>query len=178
MPMHEETIVFGGGCFWCTEAVFAMLRGVSSVLPGYAGGHTENPTYNQVCTGTTGHAEVVQIMYDPERIAFEELLRVYFATHDPTTIDRQGNDIGPQYRSVIFYTTERQKEKAQHYITALNKSVSQKIVTVVEPLKAFYPAEDYHQKYFEHHPDAAYCQLTVTPKVEKVQYAFGNLLRK
>ena len=173
-----ETIVFGGGCFWCTEAVFSMLKGVVSVLPGYAGGHVEHPTYDQVSTGNTGHVEVIRIEYDPDRIAFEELLRVFFETHDPTSSNRQGNDVGPQYRSAVFYTQERQKEKARHYIDVLNKSAPKKIVTTVEPLEKFYRAEEYHQKYFEHHPEATYCQLVIAPKVEKVEQKFGHLLKQ
>ena len=176
-----------------------MLKGVKTVEPGYSGGHVDNPTYDQVSSGKSGHAEVIKIEYDPEQVAFEELLRVFFATHDPTTINRQGNDVGSQYRSVIFYTTERQKEKAEHYIETLNaaarsrlssdqssqgntfphrKSTSQKIVTTVEPFMKFYPAEDYHQKYFENHPDATYCQLIIAPKVEKVEKKFRHLLKE
>lgn len=153
-----------------------MLKGVESVEPGYAGGHSKNPTYEQVSGGTSGHAEVIKIVYDPNAISFEELLRVFFATHDPTSINRQGNDVGPQYRSVIFYTTERQREKAQHYIDVLNKSANPRIVTTVEKIEKFYLAEEYHQKYFEYHPDAAYCQLVIEPKVEKVQQKFSHLL--
>ncbi|MEK7109111.1 MAG: peptide-methionine (S)-S-oxide reductase MsrA [Patescibacteria group bacterium] len=174
----QETIVFGGGCFWCTEAVFAMLKGVKSVEPGYTGGKSANPTYEQVSKGDTGHVEVAKIVFDLDELSFEELLQVFFSTHDATQVNGQGNDIGAQYRSVIFYTTERQREKAQHYIDVLNKSAAVKrIVTTVEPLKEFYPAEDYHKKYYESHKDAGYCQLIIVPKVEKVQNKFKSLLK-
>jgi peptide-methionine (S)-S-oxide reductase len=159
--MQTETIVFGGGCFWCTEAVFKMLKGVQSVEPAYA-----------------DTVEVVKIEYDPDEISFEELLRVFFATHDATTLNRQGNDVGPQYRSAIFYTTERQKEKSEHYIKVLNKSaVAGNIVTEVAPLANYFPAEDYHKNYFENHKDAPYCQLVIAPKVEKIEGKFSHLLK-
>lgn len=173
-----ETIVFGGGCFWCTEAVFLMLKGVVSVEPGYAGGHVDNPTYEQVCGGETGHIEVIKIVYQPDKIAFEELLRVFFGSHDPTTPNRQGNDVGPQYNSAIFYTTDRQKEKAEHYISVLNKAGFVKpIVTQVRPLDHFWPAEDYHKNYYERNKSAGYCQLVIAPKVEKVQSSYKDLLK-
>jgi peptide-methionine (S)-S-oxide reductase len=175
----KETIVFGGGCFWCTEAVFTMLKGVISVEPGYAGGTVKNPTYEQVSAGNTGHAEVIKIVYDPDQISFPELLQVFFGSHDPTTINRQGNDVGPQYRSAVFYTTERQKEQAEFYIMHLNMVPNvQKVVTTVEPLgDTYYPAEDYHKNYFENHKDAPYCQLIIEPKVEKVEKKFKMLLK-
>ena len=177
--MKSEVAVFGGGCFWCTEAVFAMLKGVVKAEPGYVGGHVANPTYEQVTAGNTGHVEVARIEFDPDQLAFEELLRVFFATHDPTTQNRQGNDVGPQYRSVIFYTTERQKEKAEHYIKVLNETAYKEkaIVTTVEPFAVFYPAEDYHKKYYETHKDAPYCELIIAPKVEKVEEKFPHLLK-
>ena len=176
--MDTETVVFGGGCFWCTEAVFTMLKGIVSVEPGYAGGTVPNPTYEQVSNGDTGHIEVIQIVYHPDQLAFEELLRVFFATHDPTTYNRQGNDVGPQYASAIFYTTEQQKKKSEHYIAVLNNTGSVKpIVTVVKSLEVFYPAEDYHKKYFESHPDVTYCQVVIAPKVEKVEEKFKHLLK-
>lgn len=176
--MGHETIVLGGGCFWCTEAVFKMLKGVESVEPGYAGGHVLNPTYTQVSTGETGHAEVIKIVYDPDVLSFEELLQVFFSSHDATTLNRQGNDVGPQYRSAIFYTTERQREKSQHYIDVLNKSASVKpIVTEVTALTNYFPAEDYHKNYFERNQGAGYCQLVIAPKVEKVGEKFKNLLK-
>ncbi len=176
--VDNETIVFGGGCFWCTEAVFTMLKGVKSVESGYAGGHVENPTYEQVSGGKTGHIEVIKIVYNPDEIAFEELLRVFFSTHDATTIDRQGNDVGPQYNSAIFYTTPRQQEKAEHYIGVINNAGHvQPIVTKVRPLEKFYPAEDYHKNYYERNKSAGYCQLVIDPKVEKVQKKFKDLLK-
>lgn len=168
----NETIVFGGGCFWCTEAVFKMLRGVISVEPGYAGGTAQNPTYEDVCGGKTGHAEVVKIEYNPEEADFRDLLAVFFGSHDPTTKDRQGNDIGTQYRSVIFYTTPEQKEATEKFIKNIDG-----IVTTVEPLNKFYPAENYHKDYFKNNPSAAYCQLIINPKLQKVQGKFKKLLK-
>jgi peptide-methionine (S)-S-oxide reductase len=179
--VDTETIVLGGGCFWCTEAVFTMLKGVVSVEPGYAGGDIENPTYEQVSSGKTGHVEVIEIKYHPDELAFEEILRVFFSTHDATQLNRQGNDVGPQYASVIFYTTQRQKEKSEHYIEVLNKSAqsngAKPIVTRVEPLKKFYFAENYHKDYFENHKGTQYCELVIEPKVEKVQEKFKHLLK-
>ncbi len=173
-----ETVAFGGGCFWCTEAVFLMIKGVKAVEPGYAGGHVMHPTYEQVCTGTTGHIEVIKIEFNPDEIAFEELLRVFFASHDPTTPNRQGNDVGPQYHSAIFYTTPRQKEKAEHYISVLNKGGFVKpIVTDVRPFENYFPAEDYHKNYYERNKGAGYCQLVIAPKVEKVETKFKDLLK-
>ena len=172
-----ESIVLGGGCFWCTEAVFSILKGISGVEPGYAGGHVENPTYEQVSTGETGHIEVIKIDYDLDQIAFEEILQVFFETHDPTTANRQGNDVGPQYHSAIFYTTDRQKEKAEHYVKMIAGKYTKPIITTIAPLKNFYKAEDYHQKYFENHKDAGYCQVVIEPKVQKVQEKFKNLLK-
>lgn len=184
--VDNETIVFGGGCFWCTEAVFQMLKGVKSVEPGYAGPSASSGqavTYEYVSTGKTPYIEVIKIVYNPDEIAFEELLRVFFATHDATTIDRQGNDVGPQYNSAIFYTTPRQQEKAQHYIDVINKAGHvQPIVTKVRPLGSppaggFYPAEDYHKNYYERNKSAGYCQLIIAPKVEKVEQKFKALLK-
>ncbi len=175
--MQQETIVLGGGCFWCTEAVFSMLKGISSVEPGYAGGTVTNPTYEQVSMGNTGHIEVIKIDYDLDQIAFEEILQVFFETHDPTTPNRQGNDVGPQYHSAIFYTTDRQKEKAEHYVKMIALKYTKPIITTIAPLKTFYKAEDYHQKYYENHKDAGYCQVVIDPKVEKVQEKFKNLLK-
>jgi len=176
----QETIVFGGGCFWCTEAIFLMLKGVVSVEPGYAGPKYKTdagPSYAEVCTGTTPYVESAKVVYNPDLIAYEELLQVFFGSHDPTTPNRQGNDVGPQYRSVIFYTTPRQKEKAEHYIHLIAGGYTKPIVTTVEPLEQFYLAEDYHRQYYEHHKDAGYCQLVIAPKIEKVQEKFGNLLK-
>ena len=174
-----EVAVFGGGCFWCTEAVFKMLRGVSSVLPGYAGGTTDNPTYEEVSTGGTGHAEVVQIIYDPTDVSYRTLLTIFFASHDPTTVNRQGPDIGTQYRSIIFYTTPRQKEESEAFIKEMDTSsiLGAPIVTDVEPLTKFYEAEDYHKNYFAKNPRAPYCELVVNPKLEKVQKQFTELLQ-
>lgn len=175
----NEVAVFGGGCFWCTEAVFKSLKGVVSVLPGYAGGKTQNPTYDQVCGGLTGHAEVIRVEYDPALVTFPTLLTVFFATHDPTTLNRQGNDIGTQYRSIILYTTRAQKEEAERFIKEVDESTKQgsRVVTEVEPLGTFYQAESYHKDYFTRNPDQAYCNLIITPKVEKVQREFAELLK-
>ncbi|MEX2008454.1 MAG: peptide-methionine (S)-S-oxide reductase MsrA [Candidatus Spechtbacterales bacterium] len=174
-----ETAVFGGGCFWCTEAVFKMLEGVSSVEPGYAGGHVENPTYEQVCSGATGYAEVIKIEYDPAHVGYQDLLTVFFASHDPTSLNRQGNDVGTQYRSVLFYTTPQQKKAAEEFIAKLNASSNEgkAIVTHVEPLMNFYPAEDYHKNYYEKNKNAGYCQVIINPKLEKVQKEFAELLK-
>ncbi len=174
-----ETIVFGGGCFWCTEAVFTMLKGVVSVEPGYAGGTTPSPTYESVCTGKTGHAEVIKIVYDPSVIRLEDLFTVFFATHDSSTLNRQGNDVGTEYRSAIFYTTPAQKVAAEKFIAEIDTSTTEggKVVTEVTPLDTFYPAEEYHKNYFEKNPDRAYCQIVVNPKVEKVQAKFAELLK-
>ncbi|HTY40179.1 MAG TPA: peptide-methionine (S)-S-oxide reductase MsrA [Candidatus Paceibacterota bacterium] len=171
-----ESAVFGGGCFWCTEAVFEMLRGVVSVRSGYAGGKIANPTYEMVSSGTTGHAEVVRIEFDPKQIAYDDLLTVFFATHDPTTRNRQGNDIGPQYRSVIFYTTDAQKAAAEKFIAKLNGS-GPPVVTEVEPLTEFYEAENYHRAYYQNNTDAPYCQVVINPKIEKVKKRFHELLK-
>lgn len=176
--MNTETIVLGGGCFWCTEAVFTMLKGVESVEPGYAGPtRATTPTYEEVSTGTTPYIEAIQVVYDLDNIAFEEILQVFFETHDPTTPNRQGNDVGPQYHSAIFYTTPRQKEKSEHYIKTIALKYNKPIVTTVAPLDVFYKAEDYHKKYYENHKDAGYCQVIIDPKVEKVQEKFKNLLK-
>lgn len=176
--MDTEEIVFGNGCFWCTEAVFQVIKGVKSVEPGYSGGTTANPTYEQVSGGKTGHAEVIKVVYNPDVVSFEEILQVFFASHDPTSLNRQGNDVGPQYRSVIFYANARQKEKAEHYIMVLNKMNGVKpIVTAVEPLRKFYPAEEYHKKYYEAHKDAPYCELIIEPKIERIEARFKNLLK-
>lgn len=175
----NEIAVFGGGCFWCTEAVFKMMRGVTSVLPGYAGGATPNPTYEQVSQGNTGHAEVVRIEYDLAQVSYKSLLTVFFGSHDPTTKDRQGADIGTQYRSVIFSTTPEQRAEAEAFIQSMNDSNSAgaPVVTEVEPLDTFYEAEDYHQNYYANHENAGYCQVVINPKLEKVQKEFGELLQ-
>ena len=175
----KEIAVFGGGCFWCTEAVFKMLKGVSSVLPGYAGGTTKNPTYDEVSGGNTGHAECIQIEYDPKEVKYQDLLTVFLGSHDPTTLNRQGNDIGTQYRSVIFYTTPEQKESADSFIKDLNDSSKEgkPAITEVFPLDTFYVAENYHKDYYERNKDAGYCQLVINPKLEKVQHNFAQLLK-
>lgn len=177
--MKKEIAVFGGGCFWCTEAIFKMMRGVYSVAPGYAGGTTENPTYEQVSSGTTGHAECVRIEYDPEQVKYRDLLTVFFGSHDPTTVNRQGPDTGTQYRSVIFTTTPEQKAEAEAVIAEINASATRgaPIVTDVEPLTAFYEAENYHHDYFANHKEASYCQLVINPKLEKVRQKFAALLQ-
>ena len=184
MPFKEnitakEVAVFGGGCFWCTEAVFKMLRGVSSVEPGYAGGQTEQPTYEEVSTGKTGYAEVIRVEYDPSTIEYRDLMTVFFGSHDPTTLNRQGSDVGTQYRSVIFYSNPKQQKQAMAFIAELNATNidGAKVVTEVVPLTKYYPAESYHQDYFTNHKEATYCQLVINPKLEKVQKKFANLLK-
>jgi peptide-methionine (S)-S-oxide reductase len=179
MNQGIETAVFGGGCFWCTEAVFGQLKGVVSVMPGYAGGTLANPTYEQVCTGNTGHAEVTRVEYNPAEISFNDLLTVFFATHDPTSLNRQGADVGTEYRSVIFYTTDDQKRDAEALIEQLNSSdpAGKRIVTEVVPLKAFYPAEKYHQEYYRNNSLAPYCQIVIDPKLRKLHRQFTALLK-
>ncbi len=189
----KETIVFGGGCFWCTEAVFKMLKGVITVEPGYSGGVMENPTYERVSDGNTGHAEVVKIEYDSSVIPLETLLTVFFATHDPTTKNRQGNDVGEQYRSIILYESDAQKEISEKFIKELNDSndlpasatpkalqagMGAPIVTEIKKLEKFYPAEDYHKNYYEKNKNQMYCQVVINPKLKKVQEKFAKLLRK
>jgi peptide-methionine (S)-S-oxide reductase len=171
--------VFGGGCFWCTEAVFDELRGVRSVVSGYAGGTTKNPTYEQVCSGNTGHAEVIKIDFDPAEISFRDLMTVFFATHDPTTLNRQGNDAGTQYRSAILYADPQQKAEAAAFIKELDEAKTYKnpIVTTLEPLTEFYPAEDYHQKFYANNPYQGYCQYTIPPKLNKLHKQFSALLK-
>ena len=180
---HEltDTATFANGCFWCTEAIFEELQGVITATAGYAGGHTENPDYREVCTGETGHAECIQIVFDPKIISFDELLEVFWKTHDPTTLNRQGNDVGTQYRSAIFYHNEEQQKKAIQYKEALNKSGAwdKPIVTEISPLAKFYPAEDYHQQYYELNADKnPYCQFVIQPKLEKFHKVFANKLKK
>lgn len=175
-----ETATFANGCFWCTEAVFQQLKGVEKVTNGYSGGHVENPTYEEVCNKKTGHAECLQIQYDPTKISFDELLEVFWKTHDPTTLNRQGNDVGPQYRSVIFYHNEEQKEKAEKYKAALNASVvfDAPIVTTVEPFTIFYPAENYHKDYYQNNTSQPYCYYVIKPKMEKLKKVFADKLKK
>jgi peptide-methionine (S)-S-oxide reductase len=174
-----NTAVFANGCFWCTEAIFSMLKGVQSVKPGYAGGILTNPTYEQVSNGDTGHAESIQITYDPSIISYDDLLTVFFNTHDPTTLNRQENDIGTQYRSAIFYRSEEEKAKAEALIKELNdtKAYEKPIVTQVQPLTKFFEAEDYHHDYYKNNKSAPYCQLIIAPKLEKLQKRFAELLK-
>jgi peptide-methionine (S)-S-oxide reductase len=174
-----ETAVFGGGCFWCTEAIFTRLRGVESVESGYAGGSTENPTYEQVSSGNTGHAESIRIEFDPKVIDYKDLLNVFFATHDPTTLNRQGNDVGTQYRSAVFYTSDEQKQKAEEFVALLeaDKVYDNSIVTEVSKLDKFYPAESYHQRYYENNESKPYCQFVINPKIAKLRQKFTTLLK-
>ncbi|HEY7873005.1 MAG TPA: peptide-methionine (S)-S-oxide reductase MsrA [Rudaea sp.] len=176
-PAHAETITLGGGCFWCLEAVFEELKGVVSVTSGYAGGHIANPDYEQVSSGSTGHAEVVQIVFDPQVLPLNVLLNVYFTIHDPTTLDRQGNDVGTQYRSVTFYRDAAQKTAIEQAIAEAAHEYSGKIVTQVEPFAVFYKAENYHQEYFRLHGTQPYCQLVIAPKVAKFRKAFSDYLK-
>ncbi len=174
------TATFGSGCFWCTEAVFQQLRGVKTVVSGYSGGNVENPTYEDICTGRTGHAEVIQVTYDPAVVSFDELLKVFWQTHDPTTPNQQGNDVGTQYRSAVFYSTDDQRRTAEQYKQQLDaaKTFPRPIVTEITPLKNFYPAEKYHQNYFNLNPSQSYCQFVIRPKVEKFNKEFKALLKE
>lgn len=174
-----DTAILGAGCFWCVEAVFQQLDGVLKVTSGYSGGHVANPTYEQVCSKKTGHVEVCQIVYDPLKITFGQLLEVFWKTHDPTTPDQQGNDRGPQYRSVIFYQNEEQKRLSEEYKAELNKSGvwSNPVITSIEPLKNYYEAEDYHQNYFNANPDQLYCRYVIQPKLEKFEKVFKDKLK-
>ncbi len=175
-----EIALFAGGCFWCTEAVFLELDGVKSILPGYIGGKSSNPTYKEVCSGNSGHAEAVKIVFDPNEISYQELLEVFFATHDPTTLNRQGADVGSQYRSEIFYTNPNQKETAQSYIDLLNthNTFGKPIVTKVTEESIFYLAEDYHQNYYDQNQNQSYCVYVITPKLDKVRKEFKGKLKK
>ncbi|WP_245906974.1 peptide-methionine (S)-S-oxide reductase MsrA [Reichenbachiella versicolor] len=174
-----EIATFGNGCFWCTEAVFQQLKGVSKVESGYSGGQTIDPTYKEVCSGTTGHAEVLQITYNPEEISFKELLEVFWSTHDPTTLNRQGNDVGTQYRSAVFYHSEEQKSLSEEYKKRLDESgaFDDPIVTEITAFDKFYPAEDYHKNYYNLNPNQGYCQFVIRPKVEKFKKAFAEKLK-
>jgi peptide-methionine (S)-S-oxide reductase len=176
---QPQTATLASGCFWCLEAVFDNLQGVTDVVSGYAGGATINPTYRQVCNGTTGHAEAVQIQFDPDVISYRELLEVFFSIHDPTTLNRQGADVGDQYRSAIFYHTPEQKQVAEQLIRELSeeKIWQDLIVTEVTPFTIFYPAEDYHQEYYANNPDQGYCRMVISPKVTKFRMKFGNRLK-
>jgi peptide-methionine (S)-S-oxide reductase len=177
-PGHEQ-VTFGSGCFWCTEAFFAELKGVDSAVSGYSGGVVENPTYEQVCTGLTGHAEVVQVTYDPKVISFADLLAVFWQTHDPTTLNQQGPDYGTQYRSAIFYHTEEQRKEAEHFKQKLDESgaFDAPVVTEITPFEVFYPAEDYHQEYFAANPRADYCRAVIAPKMKKFRRVFADKLK-
>jgi peptide-methionine (S)-S-oxide reductase len=171
MSQDREVATLGGGCFWCTEAVLEQLRGVHSVVSGYAGGHVPNPTYREVCGKQTGHAEVVQVTFDPQEISFRELLEVFFTTHDPTTPNRQGADVGPQYRSIVLYHSPEQKETAEQVIAEMEQRGvwSDPIVTEIEPLETFYPAEAEHQGYYRRNPNQGYCRVVIAPKVAKLR---------
>ena len=179
MNAQRELATLGGGCFWCVEAVLLRLRGVNKVTSGYAGGTVANPSYEAVCTGRTGHAEVVQIEFDPSEVTFEDILIVFFATHDPTTLNRQGADTGTQYRSVIFYHDDTQRSTAERVIRDLTASgtFDDPIVTEVTPLEHFYPAEDYHQNFFARNPEQPYCNVTINPKLAKLRARFANKLK-
>jgi peptide-methionine (S)-S-oxide reductase len=174
-----EIATFAGGCFWCTEAIFLEIKGVKKVVSGYIGGTTLNPTYSEICTGTTGHAEAIQITFDPSEVGFEDLLEVFFGTHDPTTLNRQGADVGTQYRSAIFYHSEDQMKKAQNYITliAKEKLYDRVIVTKVSPATKFYDAEDYHQNYYNQNASQGYCQMVIAPKLEKLRKYYSSKLK-
>ena len=176
---NEQIAIFGGGCFWCIEAVFNRLRGVKEALSGYMGGHVDKPTYGQVCNGDTGHVEVVQVKFDSSEISFRDLLEVFFGVHDPTTLNRQGNDVGEQYRSVIFYTSDEQEREAEETIAALNeaKAFPEPIVTAVEPAGEFFVAEGYHQEYFDNNRLQPYCQFVIAPKLKKFEKGFGEKMR-
>ena len=180
-PPNTEEAVLGGGCFWCTEAVFLQVEGVLAVESAYAGGHLPNPTYEAICTGKTGHAEVVRVRYDPAKLAYRDVLDIFFGTHDPTTLNRQGNDVGTQYRSVIFTLNDMQRAEAEQAIAALraDNTFGASIVTEVTPLNGnYFPAEAYHQDYFAHHPNQGYCSFVVAPKVAKMRSAFAHRLKK
>lgn len=174
-----EVATLAGGCFWCTEAVFLEIKGVEKVVSGYIGGKTINPTYKEICTGETGHAEAIQITFNPKEVAYEDLLEIFFGTHDPTTLNRQGADVGTQYRSEIFYHSETQKTKAENYIQLLEKEklYDKKIVTKVSSATVFYPAEDYHQNYYNQNSSQGYCQMVIAPKLEKLRKYYKSKLK-
>lgn len=166
---EHKSMVLGGGCFWCVEAVYLRLPGVRSVRSGYAGGEKPNPTYQEVCTGTTGHAEVVEVEYDPDEVSLRQIIDLFWQAHDPTTLNRQGADVGTQYRSIILYTDEEQKRVAEESMAQADGRFSDPIVTEIVPLETFYPAEDYHQDYFARNPQAGYCRVVIAPKIQKVE---------
>ena len=175
-----KTAVFGGGCFWCTEAIFQMLKGVSKVESGYAGGKMDNPSYEQVSTGDTGHAEVIRVTYDPAVISYEDLLTVFFGSHDPTTPNRQGADVGEQYRSVILYGSDEERVTAERVSKEIQESLKDgsRVVTQIIPLEQFFPAESYHQNYFKENTNVPYCQIVIEPKIEKVKKRFAELVKQ
>ena len=175
--MAIKEAVLGGGCFWCLDAAFRQIDGVVDVISGYANGHIDNPSYKEVCTDTTGHAEVVKIIYDDEKISYRKLLEIFYAIHDPTTLNRQGADFGSQYRSTILYTTPEEAQIAKEVTQEVQKGLDRKIVTKIEPLKSFYEAEEYHQNYFAKNPTQGYCQVVVAPKVKKVRELFRDKLK-
>lgn len=179
MSAITDTATFGGGCFWCTEAVFQQVKGVLKVESGYSGGTVKNPAYKEVCSGTTGHAEVVQIVFNPEEISFEELLEIFYLTHDPTTLNRQGNDVGTQYRSVIFYRNDNQRKLAEKVKQEVQKSghYTNPVITEISPFTAFYRAEDYHQNYYNDNKNQPYCSFVISPKLEKFRKTFTNKLK-
>ena len=179
MEENIKTAIFAGGCFWCTEAVFKSLKGVNSVLSGYTGGHIKNPAYREICEGRTGHAEGIKITYDENIITFNELLELFFATHDPTTLNRQGNDVGTQYRSAIFYTDENQKNQAESFVELLEKEnvFESKIVTEITEFDGFYEAESDHQDYYENNSNQPYCQIMIAPKLKKIKSYYSNKLK-
>ncbi len=172
--LRHEVAVFAGGCFWCMEAVFSLFQGIVEIIPGYSGGCSPDPSYEEVCNGDTGHAEAIKITFDPTKISYDQLLEIFFSSHDPTQLNRQGADIGTQYRSAIFFNTPLQQTKAKAYIQKLEESnvFEDPIVTEIEPLEKFYNAEKYHHQYFEKHPDKAYCQISIKPKVEKIHQKY------
>ena len=176
MQNKTEVAIFGGGCFWCTEAGVEQRAGVVTIMPGYAGGKTENPTYEQVCSGSTGHAEVIKVEFDRVQTSYDDLLTVFFATHDPTTRNRQGNDVGTQYRSIILYANEDQKRAAEKFIRTLNES-GKRVVTELEAWQEFYPAEEYHRRYYQNNASAPYCQILINPKLAKLKDRFDQLLK-
>jgi peptide-methionine (S)-S-oxide reductase len=178
--MHTEIITLGNGCFWCTEAIFQQVKGVTKVTSGYSGGHVENPTYEEVCEKTTGHAEVLQVEFDTTQVTIDEILEIFWQTHDPTTLNRQGNDVGPQYRSIIFYSNAHQKERAEFFKKKLDESgaFGNPIVTAIEPYTNFYVAENYHQDYYNKNGNQPYCYFVIRPKLEKFEKAFKDKMKK
>jgi peptide-methionine (S)-S-oxide reductase len=176
---HLETATLGGGCFWCTEAIYERLKGVETAVSGYSGGNVPNPTYREVTSGRTGHAEVIQVRYDPKVITYRDILKVFFETHDPTTLNRQGADVGTQYRSIVLFHDDTQRQIAEETIKKLDQAGiwTNPIVTQVQAFEAFYPAEDYHQEYFENNPNQGYCRVVIQPKVEKFEKAFTEMLK-